>query len=171
MNGRKQPSAVFKVATVVMAILLTLTTPSAAPADDFSHDMKIVGTLEYGQTTGGIAYTNLPKYRALKFAGRKGDLIEVWVRSATGDAVAWVLDDQFKILAMNDDADGTTVNARIALTLPGNSNDPDITTYYVVFRDYSLASANFTVSLARGASFFTPSRTGPGSPQIIKKGR
>jgi len=154
----------FKVATVVMAITTTLVTTSAADlpersSDQFSQNMKMVGTLDYGHTIGGLVYHNPPKYRALKFDGKKGDLIEVWVRSADGDALGWVVDDNFKILAHNDDADNTTTDAHIKLTLPGNSN-PDMTRYYIVFTEYQGANATFTVSLQGSSASKGPSLSG-----------
>jgi len=64
-----------------------------------------------------------------------------------GDAVAWVTDNAFKIVASNDDESGSTLDSHIESTLPGNS-DPAIITYYLIFRDYSYDAATFKVSLA-----------------------
>jgi hypothetical protein len=112
-------------------------------ADTFSQRMKIVGTLDYGQTGASVRYTSSPRYRAYKFAGHAGDQVDVWVRSTNGDAVAWVLDNDFAIVGSNDDADDTTLDAHVAVTLPANPSD----THYIVFRDYDLATHYFTVSL------------------------
>ena len=133
--------------------------PMAASSDQFSQNLKILGTINYGQTIGGLAYKIPPKYRGFKFEGKKGDLIEVWVRSADGDAMAWVLDYQFNILAKNDDTDNTNTNAHMSLTLPGNSN-PDINHYYVVFMEYYFANATFSVSLTGSSAAKWPSLTG-----------
>ena len=115
-------------------------------ADAFSYRMKIVGSLDYGQTSAPVAYTASPRFRAFKLAGQKGDRVEVEVRSDDGDAVAWLLDDSFRTLAFNDDASRATLDSRLAVTLPGNRR-PEIVTYYVVFREYDLAKARFTVAL------------------------
>ena len=112
-------------------------------ADSFSYRMKIVGSLDYGQAMDA-AYTKTPRYRAVKFAGKVGDKVDVWVRSDDGDAVAWVLDNGFHVLGSNDDADDSTLDSHIALTLPASAND----THYVVFRDYGMWSASFSVELA-----------------------
>jgi hypothetical protein len=112
-------------------------------SDAFSHRMKIVGDLIYGQTSAPIDYRRPPRYRALKFPGYGGDVIDVWVRSATGDAVAWVLDDDFRVIAANDDADGYTFDARIHVTLPAHASK----THYIVLRDFWLDPATFVVSL------------------------
>src|SRR6185437_190052 len=50
----------------------------------------------------------------------------------------------YKIISVNDDSDGTT-DSHITATLPGNTN-PDIVTYMIIFRDYWLDNASFTVS-------------------------
>ena len=117
-------------------------------SDAFSYRMKILGSLDYGQTSAEAAYTKKPRYRAYKFGGSAGDKVDVWVRSSDGgDAVAWLLDNAFKVVGSNDDADGNTLDAHITATLPGNT-DPSIVTYYIVYRDYGLYSRSFSVSLA-----------------------
>ena len=119
-----------------------------AKADSFSYRMKIVGSLDYGQTSSSTKYTRSPRYRAFKFAGNEGDQVDAWVRSSDGgDAVAWVLDNSFHVLASNDDADDTTVDSHITVTLPASTS----ATHYVVFRDYYTSAAHFTVDLANTA--------------------
>ena len=116
-----------------------------AKADSFSYRMKIVGSLDYGQTSASTRYTKTPRYRAFKFGGSAGDAVDVWVRSTDGgDAVAWVLDNDFRVLASNDDADDTTLDAHVSVTLPANAS----ITHYVVFRDYWTDTSHFTVALA-----------------------
>jgi hypothetical protein len=117
-------------------------------SDAFSTHMKLVGSLDYGDTSASVSYSNPPKYRAFKFGGAVGDTVDIWVRSSNGgDAVAWLLDNSFKTLAQNDDADDTTLDSHITATLPGNK-DASVITYYIVFRDYWEDSAKFKVSLA-----------------------
>lgn len=116
-------------------------------ADAFSYRMKIVGSLGYGQTSAAIHYTSAPRFRAVKFGGSPGDQVDVRVHSTSGDAVAWVLDNSFHILGLNDDADDSTLDSHVALTLPAN---PSVT-HYIVFRDYDLAAHTFTVTLGGGA--------------------
>ena len=118
-------------------------------SDSFSYRMKIVGSLTYDQTSASTKYTATPRYRAFKFAGADNDAIDVWVRSTDGgDAVAWVLDNGFHVLASNDDADTDTFDAHMTLTLPHNAS----ATHYVVFRDYSTQAAHFKVALSGGSS-------------------
>ena len=126
-------------------------------ADVFSAAWQLMGSLSYGQTSAAVSYHNPPRYRAFKFGGQKGDKVDLWVKSSNGDAVAWLLDNSFRTLAANDDASGTNRNSHITATLPGNTN-PDIITYYIVFREYSLRNATFTVTLngTPAADFFGP---------------
>ena len=114
---------------------------------------RIVGSLEYGQTSSLVSYTRNPRYRVFKFAGAAGDKVDVWVRSSNGgDAVAWVLNDSFQVQGYNDDAPGT-LDSHVVTTLRGNTR-PGIVTYYIVFRDYDLARASFRVSLAKQGCFY-----------------
>ncbi len=121
-------------------------------ADSFSTHMKIVGSLDYGQTSDAVAYAKSPRYRTFKFAGNEGDQIDVWVRSADGDALAWVLDNHWHIVGKNDDAAAAdTLDAHIQVTL-GKS---DSATHYIVFRDYDWQKAHFTVELNGGNAMLT----------------
>ena len=120
-------------------------------SDAFSYRMKIVGSLDYGQTSTSVLYTSTPRYRTFKFGGNAGDNVDVWVHSTDGgDAVAWVLDDTFRVLGGNDDAYSNTFDSHVALTLPAS---PSIT-HYIVFRDYDLLTSHYTVAL-------TGTTTGP----------
>src|SRR5258706_7830236 len=92
-------------------------------SDAFSYRMKIVGSLDYGATSASVKYTSSPRYRAIKFAGNAHDKVDVWVRSTDGgDAVAWVLDNGFHVLATNDDADANTFDSHVSLLLPANAS-------------------------------------------------
>lgn len=112
-------------------------------SDAFSYRMKIVGSLDYGQVSDPVAYSWKPRFRAFKFAGDAGDEIDVWVRSADGDPVTWVLDDSFRVVASNDDADTSTLDSHVVATLPPHPSR----THYIVFRDYWLDSVTMTVEL------------------------
>jgi len=123
-------------------------------SDAFSGHMRIVGSLTYGETSADVAYSSTPKYRAFKFAGDKGDQIDITVNSNDGDAVTWLLDNNFRTIAKNDDAaEGGTLDSHITATLPANRT-AGIRTYYIVFREYSLAKATFTVTLKNTAPDF-----------------
>ena len=119
-------------------------------ADQFSTRMRLVGSLDYGQTSAAVRYHNPPLYRAFKFGGQKGDKVKIDVTSSNGDAVAWLVDNSFKTLAFNDDS-GNSTDSHLEATLPGNTN-PAIVTYYIVFREYSRLDATFKVKLTGPAA-------------------
>jgi hypothetical protein len=120
-------------------------TAGEASAYSFASHWEIAGSLTYGETSATIAYKNPARFRAVKFAGGEGDEIDVYVRSKTGDSVAWVLDDSMKVLGSNDDADGS-LDSHVHLKLPKLPRSGSAT-HYVVFRDYDLVAGNFTVEL------------------------
>jgi hypothetical protein len=117
--------------------------PGYTTTSNLSAEVKLVGTLSYGGSKSTL-YSSTPSYRGYRFHGEAGDQISVWVRSSSGDAVAWLTDTGFNTLAMNDDADSSTYDSHITATLSSTG------TYYVVFRDYNLTSHYFTVSLDGG---------------------
>jgi len=123
-------------------------------SDAFSYRMKIVGSLDYGQTSDPVRYNRHPRFRAFKFAGDAGDQVDVWVRSADGDPIAWVLDDSFRVIGSNDDADGSTFDSHIQLTLPEHPSR----THYIVFRDYWLHPGMFTVELQGSPDYYSCTR-------------
>lgn len=105
---------------------------------------EIVGDITYGETKS-VSYTEVPTYRAFRLAGKTDDVVDLWVRSTTGgDARAWVLRQDGKNLAKNDDADVTTSDAHIVVTLPRTE------TYYLVLRDANDEDNDFEVTLAGG---------------------
>jgi hypothetical protein len=117
--------------------------------------IQVMGPMSYGDSSAPIAYTNPPKYRALRFNGISGDNVDIVVRSQDGDAEAWLLDSEFGILAFNDDdpAGGTT-DSHISATLPSTGS----VKYYVAFRDKFTRSATFTVNLSGPALTLTTTR-------------
>jgi hypothetical protein len=120
-------------------------------SDAFSSKMKIVGSLDYGQTSKRISYTGSPRFAAFKFGGHEGDKISVDVRSDDGDPITWVLDNGFHVVGKNDDATKRDTNSHIEVTLPPNAS----ATHYIVFRDFDVAPAHFTVDLkVLGGDFF-----------------
>jgi hypothetical protein len=120
-------------------------------AQDLSlRDTRIVGSLSYGQTSPSTAYTRTPRYRAYKFSGNTGDEVDIWVKSNSGDPVTFLLDNNWRIIASNDDAPGTT-NSHIKTKLPANAS----ATRYIVVRDYYLDPMTFKVELKGGTADLT----------------
>ncbi|HKA87898.1 MAG TPA: endonuclease [Haliangiales bacterium] len=100
---------------------------------------KIVGTIGYGQTLT-VDYKNPPKWYSYGFDGRAGDELDVRVRSDTGDSMVRILDAQQRVLAANDDADGT-LDSHATLKLAADGK------YYVSVRDYNLRTVVLEVAL------------------------
>jgi hypothetical protein len=113
-------------------------------------DTSIVGSLAYGETSPATAYTKTPRYRAYKFAGNEGDEVDVWVRSKNGDPVAWLLDNDWRVIAKNDDAGDGSTDSHVKATLPANAS----ATHYIVVRDYWRDPMTFTVELKGGPKDF-----------------
>ena len=118
-------------------------------SDSFSHKMTIVSTLADPQGSVQFDYAAQPIYRAIKLHGVAGDWIKITV-SANGkepvdaqqpDAVTFLLDSKFKVVAKNDDANQTTSDSHIVTQLRKSG------TFYVVVRDYNYASVAFHAEL------------------------
>jgi hypothetical protein len=110
-------------------------------SDSFSYRMRVVGTLGFGQTSQPVKYTSSPRFRAFKVVAKKGDSLDVWVRSSDGDAVSWITDYRFNVIAYNDDADASTFDSHLTATAARAGN------YWIIFREYGLDKATFSVSL------------------------
>jgi hypothetical protein len=102
-------------------------------------EVKIVGDLEYGQTSNPVEYTDTPRYRAFVFNGNSRDRIEVTVKSKDRKAFVAIADGSMKELV-----NGTT---HVTLTLPDKGPDPEA--YYIIFRDSDNKAGNFTVELKK----------------------
>lgn len=113
-------------------------------ADYFSSKLKLLGALEDGDTAR-VKYTKTPRFRGYELVAESGDEVDVWVRSSRGDALAWVVDGNFKVIAKNDDADETTYDAHLTVTLPESGTDDG--RYYLIFRDYNVETRYFDIEL------------------------
>jgi hypothetical protein len=141
-------------ASVLAGVAIVACAASEEPAADTEAEalralkpQEIIGALAYGETSAPVEYTETPLYRAYKFQGKAGDLVDVWVRSSSGgDAHAWLLRSSFSTLASNADADAQTRDAHITAKLGSTG------TYYIAFREENREEATFTVSLARASS-------------------
>lgn len=116
-------------------------------SDVFSHRMRVIASLQFGMASPWLSYSSTPRYRAVKFQAAGGDKVDVWVRSNDGgDAVAWLLDNRFRTLAVSDDAEPGLLDSHIVTTLPAGPR----ATHYIVYRDYDVLPATFSVQLAGG---------------------
>jgi hypothetical protein len=118
---------------------------------DLKTNTRYVGEVIYGQPLT-LAYTRTPRYRSLSFLAPAGDAVDIWVRGgkprpghADPDAMVWLYDYTGKLIAMNDDADDTTLDAHLQATLPESNGF-----YYIYLRDYDVHSETFTVLVNGG---------------------
>jgi len=95
-----------------------------------------------------ISYTPTPRYRAVVFHATGGEYVDLWVRSpdGSGDAVAYLLDFQHKVIAKNDDASAGTVDSHIHVDALPPSNG----FYTIYFRDYYGHHAHFAITIDKG---------------------
>jgi hypothetical protein len=102
-------------------------------------DVKVVGDLEYGQTSAPVECSGTPSYCAFVFNGQGDDRIEVDVSSGEGEPFVAIADG-----ALTQLASGTN---RVVFSLPRRG--PDAETYYIVFRDREGKSRRFMVELKK----------------------
>lgn len=140
--------------TSLFSIFAATAACSAGAPDDGEDDLAsaegelsglaqgdVVATIHYGESTQ-VASSATRRYRAVQFAGAKGDAVDFWVRSSA-DARAWLIAPDFKkTIASNDDGSSATKDAHVTATLPSSG------TYTVVFREKHSVTTTFDVSLA-----------------------
>ena len=123
-----------KSAGILFAIALCVFGETLAPSD-----VKIVGSLDYGQTSDPVEYTGSPRYNAFVFNGNSGDQIQVVVTGKGNKVDVGIADGSLKVLKAATD--------RLEFTLPNHG--PDLETYYLLFRDAAGNSAKFTVEIKK----------------------
>lgn len=115
-------------------------------SDSFTRRWQMVGAIESDKPQT-IQYANPPRFRAWTFNAVDGDSLDVRVHSDDGDTMAWLLDSSKRVVASNDDSDGTTDSHLTA-------NHLSVGTYYVVVREYDLQNATFVVTAQRSNAIF-----------------
>jgi len=103
------------------------------------NDVRIVGDLNYGETSASVLCSSSPSYCAYVFNGRGDDRVEVTVTADQGTALVAIADGSLSQLAS-----GTT---RLVFTLPNRG--PDAEAYYIVFRDNAKKAGRFAVALKK----------------------
>ena len=117
--------------------------------DSSESDLKLsspqyLGPIADGETKTSN-YRNPPRYRAFGFSASAGDQITVNVKSIDGDAMGWITTSGYTVLAANDDASSATLDSKVVYTVPAGTATKS---YRIVFRDYDLLDATFSVKLA-----------------------
>jgi hypothetical protein len=116
-----------------------------------------LGAIAYGETkTFDYAHSGSGvTYRAYEFTAAAGDEVDVWAKSATGNATLYLVSAAGTTLARNLNATPSTKDANIVRKLSKAGK------YFIVVRDAALEAAKFTVSLAKKSAGPTnPTTTG-----------
>lgn len=129
----------------------------SSESDLSASRIQQLGAITSG-TTKTASYTSSPLYRAYSFTAKKGDSVDLWVRSANGDAVAWLLRESNASITKNDDATGSTHDAHIAAKIPSDGR------YFIAFKEAKGKSADFTVSFASTPASSGADAGGGGAP-------
>lgn len=129
--------------------------------DSTESELRLVTPRYLGQIANGETksnyYYNPPRFRAFGFTAKGGEEITVDVHSAEGDAVGYITTTVFDVLASNDDASPSTLDSKVVYKVPaGTASKP----YRIVFRDYNLLDATFTVKLTINGSLVVCSYDG-----------
>ena len=144
----------FVIAGVVSAVAaLTGCSSSDAPqkenAESYESELRLSSPRYLGQIANGETKTNYyyspPTYRAYGFYAKGGDEITADVKSVDGDGMGWITTSSFDVLAANDDASSRTLDAKVTYKVPAGTASR---AYRIVFRDYDLLEATFTVKVA-----------------------
>jgi hypothetical protein len=144
-----------RVCAVVVAVsaLAACTTQDASSGKEdvgsYESDLKLsspryLGPIANGQTITAYYY-DPPRYRSFGFYARGGDQITVDISSYYGDAMGWITTSSYDVLAANDDASYATLDSKVTYTVPEGKPKR---AYRIVFRDYDLLDATFSVSLS-----------------------
>jgi hypothetical protein len=156
-QGREVSGSMLSMRTLVAFGLVVGLAACAAPAskdtDAVASDaaelksslVQYLGTIADGDTKT-VSYSSPPKYRSYGFSAKGGDTITIDVKSKNGgDAMAWLTTTSYSTVASNDDASSSTLDSKIVYTVPANSAKKS---YRIVFRDYDLLAATFSVKLS-----------------------
>jgi hypothetical protein len=147
-------SRVFIVAGLVAGLAAMTgcsSSSESAPKEDvesYESELRLSSPRYLGQIANGETKTNYyyapPTYRAYGFYAKGGDEITADVKSVNGDGMAWITTSAFDVVAANDDATSSTLDAKAVYKVPAGTASR---AYRIVFRDYDLLDATFTVKL------------------------
>lgn len=115
----------------------------------YESELRLVGPRYLGQIANGETKTSYyyapPNYRAYGFWAKGGDEITAEVKSVNGDAMAWLTYSSYDVVAANDDASRSTLDSKIVYKVPAGQASR---AFRIVFRDYDMLDATFTVKVS-----------------------
>jgi len=100
---------------------------TAAQASYSPTDIKILGTLNSGQTSKPVEYSRLPQYGAFVFEGNGHDQVEITVVGGNRNAFVALADSTLTPIASGV--------GRLSATLPYHG--PDTEAFYILFKSNS----------------------------------
>jgi len=109
------------------------------PVSYVPSDVKVLGALDYGQTSDAVDYTASPPYWSFVFSGYGGERVEAAVMGTDRKAFVAITDSSLVQIAS-----GAT---RLSVRLPDRG--PDIEAWYIVFRTLDNGPARFTVKVTK----------------------
>jgi hypothetical protein len=109
-------------------------------------DLKVLGTLDNGQTSKPAEYSSTPKYRAFVFEANGHDRVEVTVTGTRGKAYVALADSTLTPIASG--------LGRVAAALPYHG--PDTEAFYILVKNLSSQPARLTVHLKKTAASAQP---------------
>ena len=117
--------------------------------ESYESELRLAQPRYLGQIANGETKTNYyynpPRYRAFGFWAKGGYEITADVKSLNGDAMGWITTSSYDVVAANDDASYSTLDSKVVYTVPAGTASR---AYRIVFRDYDLLDATFTVKLS-----------------------
>lgn len=124
-------------------VLLLFPALAAVGQPSFFRDteVKVVGEVQYGQTTDRLQYDAHPRYYAVHFDGKSGDKIDIKVTSINGQAMAALTTSDYKPVV-------STFASHIAAVLPPSA-EPYPNRYFIVVQEERQNPATFTITLSK----------------------
>lgn len=102
-------------------------------------DIKVLGTLNSGQTSPSVAYLRPGQYRAFVFEGNGHDQVDITVSGAYGKAFVALADATLTPIASGI--------GHLSATLPYHG--PDVEAFYILLKPTSNRPARFAVHLKK----------------------
>jgi hypothetical protein len=123
--------------------------PSQAAVQSWAfspNEIKVLGTLDDGQTSKPVEYSSTPKYRAFVFEGNGRDQVEITVTGTDRKAYVALADSGLKPIASG--------LGQLAATLPYRG--PDVEAFYILVKNLTSQPARLEVHLKKTGSAQPP---------------
>ena len=109
------------------------------PVSYSPNDIKVLGTIDSGQTSPEVEYSRPGLYRAFVFEGHGKDCVDITVTGADGRAFVALADSSLTPIASGI--------GHLSVNLPYHG--PDIEAFYILLKPTSSRPARFTVHLTK----------------------